>query len=270
MTDRPGATRTPTVETPPPLDPSGFGTTWIVVAAGVIGVLTVLLLGTTVAVTKSGPPDEKKAASAPSETSSTPSPAKKPTAAEGSTNITCDGSFIIELARSTTPSADADVEAAAAKEKGGKFLDASASCEKYKSEGVRRVAYVGPFKTTAAACKARVRTGDVGAVLHQMDADRVGPSYCVCKDPQTPPVLESGSGTNGNVATLLAIGDLQRMLKELGFFKPKIDGDPYGPKTVSAVQAFQSDKKLFASGSMTQATWAALRRSKDKSGNALC
>ena len=60
------------------------------------------------------------------------------------------------------------------------------------------------------------------------------------------------------------------MLKELGFFKPKIDGDPYGPKTVTAVQAFQSDQKLFASGSMDQATWAALRRSKDKSGNALC
>ena len=68
MTDRPGATRTPTVDSPPPLDPSGFGTTWIVVAAGVIGVLTVLLLGTTVAVTKSGPPDEKKE-SAPAELS---------------------------------------------------------------------------------------------------------------------------------------------------------------------------------------------------------
>jgi len=86
----------------------------------------------------------------------------------------------------------------------------------------------------------------------------------------TPPVLDSGSGTNGNVATLVAIGDLQRMLKELGFFKPKIDGDPFGPKTVTAVQAFQSDQELFASGAMDQATWAALRRSKDKSGNALC
>ena len=267
MTDRPGATRTPTVESPPPLDPSGFGTTWIVVAAGVIGVLTVLLLGTTVAVTKSGPPEEKKA-SAPAETS-TPSPAKS-TAAEGSTNIRCDGSYIVELARSTTPSSDADVEAAAAKKKNGKFLDANASCERYTSEGVRRVAFVGPFKTLAAACKARVKTGEVGAVLHQMEADKVGPSFCVCKDPLTPPVLDSGSGTNGNVATLVAIGDLQRMLKELGFFKPKIDGDPFGPKTVTAVQAFQSDKKLFASGAMDQATWAALRRSKDKSGNALC
>ncbi len=270
MTDRPGSTRTPTVESPPPLDPTGFGTTWIVVAAGVIGVLTVLLLGTTVAVTKSGPPEEKKAASTPAETSSTPSPAKKSTAAEGSTNIPCDGRFIVEIARSSTPSSDADVEKAAAKKKNGKFLDANASCERYKSEGVRRVAYVGPFKTLAAACKARVKTGEVGAVLHQMDADEVGPSFCVCKDPLTPPGLDSGSGTNGNVGTLLAIGDLQRMLKELGFFKPKIDGDPYGPKTVTAVQAFQSDQKLFASGSMTQATWAALRRSKDKSGNALC
>ncbi|MFZ0140946.1 MAG: peptidoglycan-binding domain-containing protein [Aeromicrobium sp.] len=269
MTDRPGATRTPTVDSPPPLDPSGFGTTWIVVAAGVIGVLTVLLLGTTVAVTKSGPPEEKKAASAPAE-SPTPTPAKKSTAAEGSTNIKCDGSFIVELARSTTPSTDSDVEKAAAKEDNGKFLDANASCERYTSEGVRRVAYVGPFETLAAACKARVKTGDVGAVLHQMEADKVGPSFCICKAPLTPPVLNSGSGTNGNVTTLLAIGDLQRMLKELGFFKPKIDGDPYGPKTVTAVQAFQSDQKLFASGSMTQATWAALRRSKDKSGNALC
>ena len=145
MTDRPGATKTPTVESPPPLDPSGFGTTWIVVAAGVIGVLTVLLLGTTVAVTKSGPPDDKKAASTPAETSSTPSPAKKSAAAKGSANIRCDGSFIVELARSTTPSNDAEVEKAAENEKGGKFLDANASCERYKSQGVRRVAYVGPF-----------------------------------------------------------------------------------------------------------------------------
>jgi hypothetical protein len=267
MTDRPGATRPPSVDSPPPLDPSGFGTTWIVVAAGVIGVLTVLLLGTTIAVTKSGPPEEKKV-SAPAETP-TPSPAKT-TAAEGSTNIKCDGTYIVELARSTTPSTDADVETAAEKESGGKFLDANASCEKYKSEGVRRVAFVGPFKTVAAACKARVKTGEVGAVLHQMEADKAGPSFCICKAPLTPPVLNSGSGTNGNVAILLAIGDLQRMLKELGFFKPKIDGDPYGPKTVTAVQAFQSDQKLFASGSMDQATWAALRRSKDKSGKALC
>jgi hypothetical protein len=267
MTDRPGATRTPTVESPPPLDPSGFGTTWIVVAAGVIGVLTVLLLGTTVAVTRSGPPDEKKVSSPA--TTSTPSPAKT-AAAEGSTNIDCDGSFIVELARSTSPSADADVEKAAAAERDGKFLDANASCQKYKSEGARRVAYVGPFETLAAACKARVRTRDLGAVLHQMEADKVGPSFCVCKDAQTPPVIESGSGTNGNVAILLAIGEIQRMLKDLGYFKPKIDGDPFGPKTVTAVQAFQTDRKLFASGAMDQATWTALRRSKDKSGNSFC
>ena len=266
MTDRPGASRTPTIESPP-LDPSGSGTTWIVVAASVIGVLTVLLLGTTVAVTRSGPPDEPKA-SAPAETSS-PTEVET-TAAEGSTNVDCDGRFIVEIARSTTPSTDAAVEEAATKETNGKFLDANASCEKYKSEGVRRVAYVGPFKTLAAACKARVKTRDLGAVLHQMEADKVAPSYCICKDAQTPPVLESGSGTNGNVNVLMAIGDLQRMLKELGFFKPKINGAPFGPRTVTAVQAFQTDRKLFASGAMDQATWTELRRSKDKSGNAFC
>ncbi|MGH3474914.1 MAG: peptidoglycan-binding domain-containing protein, partial [Aeromicrobium sp.] len=73
-----------------------------------------------------------------------------------------------------------------------------------------------------------------------------------------------------DVATLLTISDVQRMLKALGFFKPKIVGDPYGPRTVSAVQAFQTDQNLFASGVVDQPTWTALRRSKDESGNSFC
>ena len=193
------------------------------------------------------------------------------TAAEGSTNIECDGSFIVEIARSTTASADADVEKAAAEERGGKFLDATASCSTYESEGVRRVAYLGPFDTLAAACKARVGFGDLGAVLHRMDADQVGPTYCICRKSQAArPVLQAGSGSDGDVATLLTISDLQRILKALGFFKPKIVGDPYGPRTVSAVQEFQTDQNLFASGVVDQPTWTALRRSKDDSGTSFC
>ena len=267
MTDPRGDSDAPTVEELPH-DPSGSDTTWIVVAATVIGVLTVLLVGTTVAVTKSGPPEESKA-SAPAATE-TPT-AVRTTAAEGSTNIECDGSFIVEIARSTTASADADVEKAAAEERGGKFLDATASCSTYESEGVRRVAYLGPFDTLAAACEARAGTGDLGAVLHRMDADQVGPSYCVCrKSPAARPVLQAGAGSDGDVATLLSIGDVQRILKALGFFKPRIVGDPYGPRTVSAVQAFQTDQNLFASGVVDQPTWTALRRSKDESGNSFC
>jgi len=59
------------------------------------------------------------------------------------------------------------------------------------------------------------------------------------------------------------------MLKALGFFQPKIDGAPYGPRTVSAVQAFQTDRKLYASGVVDQPTWRALKRS-DDDGNPLC
>ena len=267
MTDRSGDSDAPAVE-PPPLDPSDSSTTWIVAAAGVIGVLTVLLVGTTVAVTKSGPPDESKA-SAPAATT-TPTEVRT-TAAEGSTNVACNGTFIVEIARSSTKANDAGVEKAAAKERGGKFLDAAASCSTYKTDGVRRVAYVGPFDTLAAACRARVRTGDLGAVLHWMDADQVGPSYCVCRNsPAATPVLQAGTGTDDDVATLLAIGEVQRMLKALGFFEPKIVGDPFGPRTVSAVQAFQADQNLFASGVMDQPAWTALRRSKDRSGNSFC
>ena len=268
MTDPRRDSDAPTVEALPH-DPGGSGTTWIVVAAIVIGVLTVLLVGTTVAVTMSGPPEEAKA-TAPAATA-TPTAERTAAAAEGSTNIECDGTFIVEIARSTTASADADVEKAAADERGGKFLDATASCSTYESEGVRRVAYLGPFDTLAAACEARVGTGDLGAVLHRMDADQVGPSYCVCrKSPAARPVLQAGAGSDGDVATLLAIGDVQRILKALGFFKPKIVGDPYGPRTVSAVQAFQTDQNLFASGVVDQPTWTALRRSKDESGTSFC
>jgi hypothetical protein len=267
MTDPRGDSDTRTVE-PLPHDPSGSGTTWIFVAATVIGLLTVLLVGTTVAVTRSGTEEPSSNASAPA---ATPSPtAEQKTAAEGSTNIECDKTFIVELARSTTASADAGVEKAAADER-AKFLDATASCSTYESEGVRRVAYLGPFDTLAAACKARVASGDLGAMPRQMDAGQVGPNYCICrKSADARPVLQAGAGSGGDVATLLTISDLQRMLKALGFFKPKIDGDPYGPRTVKAVQAFQSDQGLFASGVVDQPTWTALRRGADEKGNSFC
>ena len=51
MTDRRSDSDARTVE-PLPHDPSGSNTTWIFVAAIVIGVLTVLLVGTTIAVTQ--------------------------------------------------------------------------------------------------------------------------------------------------------------------------------------------------------------------------
>ena len=267
MTDRPSHSDARTVETLPH-DPSGSGTTWIFVAATVIGLLTVLLVGTTVLVTRSGPEEPSKA-STPAATASPTT--EEPAAAEGSTNIECDGSFIVELARSTNASDDAGVEKAAADERGGKFLDAAASCSTYASEKVRRVAYVGPFDTLAAACEARVRTGDLAAVPRQMEANQVGPNYCICrKSAEGRPVLQAGAGSDGDVATLLAISDLQRMLKALGFFKPKIEGDPYGPRTVEAVQAFQNDQGMFASGVVDQPTWTALRRGEDEKGNSFC
>lgn len=266
MTDRPGHSAAPLEQAPPTLDPSVTSTKWIVVAAGIIGVLTVLLVGTTVAVTRSGgSPDGEKTA-APAEPS-TPAPST-PAPAKGSTNIACDGSFIVEIARSSTASADAGVEKAAGRARNGKFLDASASCSTYSAVGVRRVAYLGPFETLAEACEARVRTGDLTAVLHRMNADQRGHSYCVCAA-GAEPVLQAGAGTDGDVATLLTIGDAQRMLKALGFFKPKIVGDPYGPRTIAAVQAFQTDQQLVASGIVDQQTWRALKRSRD-GGRPLC
>ena len=270
MTERPGPSVAPREQDPPTLDPSVTSTRWIIAAASIIGVLTVLLVGTTIAVTRSGntPDEPKAAASASAESTPTPTPAK-PTAAKGSTNIACDGSYIVEIARSGTASADAGVEKAATRVSNGKFLDASASCSTYSAEGVRRVAYIGPFDTLAAACAARVKAGNLTAVLHRMDADQRGHSYCVCTR-GAEPVLQAGAGTNGDVKTLLTIGDVQRMLKTLGFFKPKVVGDPYGPRTISAVQAFQTDQNLFASGVVDQPTWQALRNSKDKSGRPLC
>jgi hypothetical protein len=271
MNDRPGHSDAPRDQASPTLDPTASGTTWIVVAASVIGVLTVLLVGTTVAVTRSGDspsePQTSPSASASAEPS-TPSTTTPP-AAEGSANISCDGSYIVEIARSSKASADAGVERAAARARNGKFLDASASCSTYSAEGVRRVAYIGPFTSLAAACAARVKAGDLTAMLHRMDADQRGPSYCVCTD-SPDPVLEAGAGTNGDIATLLTIGDVQRMLKALGLFKPKIAGDPYGPRTISAVQAFQTDRNLVASGVVDRPTWTALRRSKDDRGRPLC
>lgn len=269
MTERPGPSVAPRDQDPPTLDPSVTSTRWIIVAASIIGVLTVLLVGTTVAVTRSGnSPDEPRASASPSAEPSTPAPSK-PTAAQGSTNLACDGSYIVEIARSGTAAADAGVEKAATRVRNGKFLDASASCSTYSAEGVRRVAYIGPFDTLAAACAARVEAGDLTAALHRMDADQRGHSYCVCTK-GAEPVLQAGAGTNGDVGTLLTIGDLQRMLKTLGYFKPAVAGDPYGPRTISAVQAFQTDRNLFASGVVDPPTWQALRTSKDRGGRRLC
>ncbi len=281
MTDQPGdsgrppaqesdpGTTTPreTPESPQTVPGANAGMMWIYVATGVIGVLTVLLVGTMLVVTRSGPPSEPKATASPAPTTPT---ATKPAAAEGSTNIECDGTFIVEIARSTTESADAGVEKAAAEARGGKFLDGAASCSTYADEGVRRVAYVGPFDTLAAACAARVKHGDVGAVLHRMNADQRGHSYCACRNNPALPVLQADAGTDGDVATLLLVSEVQRMLKELGFFKPKIAGDPFGPRTISAVQAFQTDRQLFASGVVDQQTWTALRRSKGDGGRPFC
>lgn len=259
------------VETPPdvetmPRDPIGSDTTWIVVAAGVIGVLTVLLIITTVAVTRSGPPEESRASTEARETPT----AVETTATEGSTNIPCDRRFIVEFARSTTEDADAAV-ATAAQEQGGKVLDAAASCSTYEAEGVRRVAYLGPFDTLAEACDARVELGNLDAVPHLMDAAQDGPSYCMCrKSDVSRPVLRSGAGSDGDVATLLAVSEVQRVLKVLGFFKPDIVGDPFGPRTVTAVQEFQTDRNLFSNGVVDQPTWREFRRSKGDNGKPLC
>jgi len=267
MTDRTGHTAPPREKASPTLDPTASNTTWIVVAASVIGVLTVLLVGTTIVVTRSGnSADEPRtsATGAPATpTATTPPPAK------GSTNIECDGSYIVEIAVSEKASDDADVKKAAAKLPKGKFLDASASCSTYSAEGYRRVAYVGPFDTLADACKARVKAGELTAMLRQMDADERGHSYCACT-PGPDPVLQAGAGTDGDVETLLTIGDVQRMLKALGFYKPKVVGDPYGPRTIAAVQDFQIDRQLVASGIMDQATWKALKRSEDDDGDPFC
>lgn len=269
MTDRPGHSAAPREETSPTLDPVASSTTWIVVAASIIGVLTVLLVGTTVAVTRSGSSTDEPRTSASASAEPSTAATTTPPPAKGSTNISCDGSYIVEIARSDTASADARVKKAAARVRNGKFLDASASCSTYAAEGVRRVAYIGPFKTLAAACAARVEAGNLTAVLHRMDADERGHSYCACtKGPE--PVLQAGAGTNGDVATLLTIADVQRMLKALGLFEPKIVGDPFGPRTISAVQAFQTNQQLFASGVVDQPTWRALKRSKDDSGRPLC
>ena len=271
MTERPGHSAAPREQDPPTLDPSVTNTRWIVVAASIIGVLTVLLVGTTVAVTRSGntPDDTKSSASSPTKPEPTTPAPSKPTGVAGSTNIDCDGSYIVEIARSTTASADAGVEKAAADIRDGKFLDASASCSTYSAEDVRRVAYIGPFDTLPAACAARVDAGNLTAVLHRMDADQRGNSYCVCTK-GAEPVLQAGAGTDGDVATLLTIADVQQMLKALGFFKPKVVGDPYGPRTISAVQAFQTDRNLFASGIVDQPTWRALKRSEASGGRPLC
>ena len=52
---------------------------------------------------------------------------------------------------------------------------------------------------------------------------------------------------------------LQLRLNELGYSVGKADAD-YGNKTVKAVESFQSDHGLEATGAVDQATWEALRR----------
>ncbi|WP_229683047.1 peptidoglycan-binding domain-containing protein [Virgibacillus oceani] len=62
------------------------------------------------------------------------------------------------------------------------------------------------------------------------------------------------------------VGDLQRKLKKLGYYDGKIDNN-FGPKTESAVKAFQKHEGLIQDGSYGPKTQAVMKNAKSKKKN---
>ncbi len=265
MSERPG-------QPDPPIEKELALPRWVMFSVIVLGILTVLLVGTAVAISTTGAPSEQPKASSsptPKPTKATPSP--KPTPTTPLANVECDGSYIVELGRSDPPFEKSSVEKLVADTKDARYLVANESCATYAGAGERLVAYLGPFKDLPTACQKRAETRNIRAVPHQMEAGQRGRNYCACE--VDPPVLSTNNGQNGengDPKTLLAIGEVQQILKTLGYFDPPVVGNPYGPQTFGSVQRFQADAGLPATGVVNKATWAALRRSTAPGGPPIC
>jgi hypothetical protein len=241
---------------------------WVMLSVVVLGILTVGLVGTAVAISTTGSPDGSAAsASAPAPERTTPTPTAT-TASTPLANVDCDGSYIVELGRSDPPFKKSSVEKLVSDTKDAKYLQANRSCATYKGAGKRLIAYLGPFESLSAACEKRVESRNLRAVPHQMDPQQRGRNYCACEVDL--PVLQVSDGEDGDRATLMAISEAQQILKTLGYFEPAVVGDPYGPQTFAAVQAFQADVGLPTTGVVNRDTWAALRRSTAPGGPPLC
>lgn len=260
MSDRPG-------DPDPPIEKELALPRWVMLSVVVLGILTVALVGTAVAISTTGGPNEPRAsATTPSATPTEPTASPTPTTPLA--NVECDGSYIVELGRSKPPYEKSNVEKLVTDTKDAKYLQANRSCATYAGAGNRLVAYLGPFDSLSAACEKRVESRNLRAVPHRMDAQQRGRNYCACEVDL--PVLRVNDGEDGDRATLMAIGEAQQMLKALGYFEPAVVGDPYGPQTFAAVQAFQLDVGIPATGVVNRPTWAALRKSTAPGGPAFC
>lgn len=241
----------PDVSDIPDLD-FGYKDTWLLIVAGLLGIVTVGIVAAAIVVTRSTGVDQPAVSS-----SATQSAEPQPTEESPLANIDCNDTFIVEIARSNPPFEQSPVQEALSSTDGAKYLEADASCATYERAGQRLIAYVGPFDTLSEACAAQRDTEDVAAVPRRMNAEQQGRSYCNCE--VDAPTLRQGAGSGGDVAVLLAIAEVQGMLKTLGFFEPAIDGTPYGPMTSTGVREFQLSEGLETTGNVNQATWAAFR-----------
>lgn len=259
MTDRPG-------HPDPPIEKELALPRWVMFSVVVLGILTVLLVGTAVAISTSGGPDDSRASATPA-----PSPTATATPKPDTplANVECDGSYIVELGRSDPPYKNSAVEKLVTQTKGAKYLEADQSCSTYKPAGKRLIAYLGPFDALPAACEKRVESRNVRAVPHLMEADQRGRNYCACEVDL--PTLQVNDGEDNDPTTLMAINEAQTMLKELGYFEPAVaTGNPYGPQSSSATQGFQADVGLPVTGVLNKPTWAALRRSTPPGARPFC
>ena len=264
MADRPGPG-----DPDPPIEKELALPRWVMFSVVVLGILTVLLVGTAVAISTTGGPDEPKASASTPAPSATEKPTPTPTPSTPLANVECDGSYIVELGRSDPPYKNSDVEKLVTETDGAKYLQADQSCSTYAPAGKRLIAYLGPFDGLPAACKKRVESRNIRAVPHLMEADQRGRNYCACEVDL--PVLQVNDGEDNDPTTLMAINEAQTMLKALGYFEPAVvTGNPYGPQSSAATQGLQADVGLPVTGVLNRQTWAALRRSTAPGGPPFC
>jgi hypothetical protein len=175
--------------------------------------------------------------------------------------ISCSNGLIVQLASERTPQAF-QARVSALRSQGMVPGDAAAattsgSCPIFANQQNTYVLYSGPFGGLGDACNDRL-SGPYDAYVKGANPGTAGTFYsCIC--PVAPNRLPD-VGQNGQTGQW--VGELQRMLGHLRYGVGGLDNSTWGvytDGTRAAVQRFQSDHHLKATGVVNAKTWAAIK-----------
>lgn len=176
-------------------------------------------------------------------------------------NISCSAGYIVQLASELDSKAFvarvAALRASGQVPAGALAADSTRSCKIFTSQSNTVVLYAGPFASRYDGCAARL-AGPADAFLKGADPARAQ-EYVSCLCPARTAGLPqySALGQQG-----VWVGELQRVLgNRLNISIADLAGNwgTFTPGTKAAVQRFQQEKKLPATGGVDSRTWKALQ-----------